>query len=183
MHKLFKFKPCVAIMCVQALLFTLIAANLAMAKDKKPLAWENVLRLSKGDSIFVQLFSKQLHHGKVDKVEPLSISLTTKEGSLLILKENIKSVGYVGRPRVASPGTWMILGGIALTVAGALGGSVKDIGDLKSGKLSGSTGNHGNGLMIAGLAIAAAGAPVLFVGGKVKTIYEAKAAPQATTRH
>jgi hypothetical protein len=182
MNRLSRFNHIVAMVCIYAIVFTLAAPGTALAKGPKPLGWDNVLTLRKGDTIHVTLFSKQVQTGKVDRVEPTGIALTTKEGSLLIPRENIKSVAYVGKPKVANPGLWMAAGGVALTGAAMLGGTAKDISDINSGKLSGSTGNHGNGLAIAGLGIAAGGIAVFFIGGKPKLIYEARTVPPTPTK-
>jgi len=176
MTSLLKFKCQIAIACVQALLFALAAPDMALAQDKKPLSWENVLKLRNGDAIWVQLLSNERHSGKVDRVEPTGIALTTKEGSFLIPKENIRRMGHVGRPKVMNPGAWLFIGGLGLTVAAMVGGTLKDVSDVNQGKLDSSTGTHGIGLMVAGLGVAAGGVAVM-VASKPRTIYVASPSP------
>jgi hypothetical protein len=172
MYKLIRFSRAVSVLCIHVAVLTLVLPGAALAKDPKPLGWENVLKLRSGDRITVTLMSKQVQTGKVSRVEPTSIAMTTKEGELLIPREDIRAVGYMGKPKIATPGAWLMIGGAGLAGAALLGGTLKDTNDLSSGKMS--SGSTGTGLAIAGVTVAAAGAAIMILGGKPKLIYEHK---------
>jgi hypothetical protein len=179
MRRLPKIRSCITVICIMTLLSALFPSSMLLAKEKKTLNWDNVLKLRVGDLIAVKLFSKETYVGKVDRVEPNSIALTTQEDSLLIPRDKIKKIQYTKRPKAAGVGLIMMLGGAGLLAAGAVVGAAKDYSDVSSGNLSGSTGKHGESLYVAGAVLAVAGTTTLILGGKSRIIYEAKANTQA----
>jgi hypothetical protein len=136
-----------------------------------------VLRLRKGDTILVTLFSNDKFRGKVDEILPTGICLVTKQGSMVIPKENVRKVAHVGKPGVNALGGGLMVGGVLLAVTAETAGTVRDANQLSQGQISGSTGKHNLGLELAGILIATGGFAVLVFGGRPRTIYEAKAPP------
>jgi hypothetical protein len=180
MSRLPKIRNNIAIMCIMTLLIGLLPTSALLAKEKKSYNWDNVLRLRIGDLVLVRLFnSKETHVGKVDRVEPNSIALTTKEESLLIPRDKIKLISYTTRPKAAKAGAVVMVGGLGLIVGGLVGGTAKDLSDLNQGKLDSSSGKHGEAFYITGALALAGGLGMLILGGKPKVIYEAKSAPKA----
>jgi hypothetical protein len=169
MHHSPRIRSAVSAICIALLLFALFPP-----KEKKILNWDNVLKLREGDLITVVLFSKVKYSGKVERVEPNSLALTAQEGPLLIPRERIKKIHYTRRPKAAMGGAGMMLGGIGVMVGGMVVGTAKDLSDVQSGNLSGSTGKHGETFMALGAIVAAVGAAILIIGGKPKIIYETK---------
>ncbi len=182
MRKRLRFHRHITLLCLPALLLNSLAPNVAFARDKQPLGWDNVLRLRTGATIAVVLFSKKAYRGKVDRVEPTNLVLTTAAGSQIIPREEIKSVTTVAKPKVANPGLWAIGGGALVVGVGGLVGAAKDIGDINRGSLSGSTGKHGEAIEVAGLLVVAGGLAAVVLVGKPRVIYEAKQAPPSTAK-
>jgi hypothetical protein len=143
-------------------------------RGPKNLGWDNVLKVQKGTSVAVVLFSKQAHTGKVDRVEPTGIALTTKQGPLLIPAGDIESITTIAKPKMANPGMYMMFGGILLAATSQLVSSVKDVSTLSNGNLPGK---HSYALLIAGFAIAAGGVAILVLVGKPRLIYKAVQPP------
>jgi len=181
MQILNRFNRIVATSCIYALVVTLATPNAALAKNPKPLGWDNVLRLRHGDTVIVKLFSNQVHRGKVDKVEPNGIYISSEEGPLVLLKADVSSVDFYDRKKAAIIGTALMAGGVGLALTAETIGTVQDVSQLNNGQLTGSTGKHNLGLMIAGIGVAVGGLAVFAFGGRPKTIYKAKA-PSPTSQ-
>lgn len=185
-----RLNPPVALACVVALVFTLVAPTPALAKSHKndmSLGWDNVLRLRHGETVTVLLFSKRIYSGKVESVEPnsIKISIEKKQGSLLIPRDEIKFVNRVERAKAAYTGGIMIGGGILLASSSDLFGSIQQVGCLNgvsttNGLESCSKINH-TGLEIAGYGVSGAGLVVAILIGKPRTIYQVDTPPQAAT--
>jgi hypothetical protein len=172
MHRLHRFNHLVAMACIYAMVFTLIAPSVALAKSPKPLVWDNVLKLRQGDIIRITLVSKQQHKGKVDKVEPNGITLTTKEGSLVIPKADIESVAHFAHPKATLVGSSVAVGGVVLAVTSETVGTAQDLNSLSNGQLPKK---HNLGLLVAGLVVVAGGVAIIAIGGRPTIIYEAVA--------
>jgi hypothetical protein len=183
MHRLQRLRHLVAMASIYTLLFTFVTPNAALAKSPQPLSWDNVLKLRQGDKIRVGLFSKQVHNGKVDKVEPNGITLTAKEGSLLLPKNDIESVAHFDHPKANILGAAVAAGGLGLAVTAETVGTAQDLNQLSNGQLTSSTGKHNIGLLVAGIVVAVGGIAIIVLGGRPRIIYEAKAPPPtAATR-
>jgi hypothetical protein len=70
MFRFAKVSRAVALICIYAIGITTFAPATAQAKGHKQLEWDNVLKLRKGASLNVLLFSKKRYLGKVEAVEP-----------------------------------------------------------------------------------------------------------------
>ncbi len=158
-------------------ILALLAPGAAFGKAKRPLDWENVMKLRDGSTITVTLFNNEKHFGTVEGlVKPDILPLKTKAGSLSIRRGNIKTIITI-KPKLANPGLYMMVGGVLLASAGGLAGTAKEISDLNNGSLNGSAEKNGETLEVAGIAVAVGGLAVFFLAGKPRTIYEAKQAP------
>lgn len=173
LNKFMRFNRFTAVICLYAMVLAITAPTPALARGKKLHDWDNVLRLRKGDSLIVLLFSKKQYSGRVDHVELGSLAITTRTESLVLPKEDIKSVTRIGKPKLANPGLWLALGGVTLASTGELIQTTQDVVTLNNGRLPA---NHSYGILIAGLAVAAGGVAMLVFLGKPRQIYEAKAA-------
>jgi hypothetical protein len=151
--------------CACALLSALFDVNVARAEDAR-LDWGNVLKLRNGEHVDVELEGKR-YSGKVDNVDPDSLSMTTGDGRSLVLpRPTVKAVRDSGRLRKLG---WILLSGGALgTGAAVLGGTVRDANALSAGRFPQDDGGRWE---IAGLAVMGVGGWFLATGGG-KVIYK-----------
>jgi hypothetical protein len=173
-----KFRRIVAMFSLYAVI-TPLAPGVAFGSEKRPLDWGNVMLLHDGTNVAVTLFNNQSYRGKVEGlIKSDTLPLKTKDGPMSIPKRDIKTI-MTYKPTLANPGLYVGVGGGLLGSAGGLAGSLKQINELNNGNLS--SGNPGTKLEIAGIIMAAGGVAVFIVGGKPRTVYEAKdaAAPSA----
>jgi hypothetical protein len=169
----------ISMVCIYAILFTLAAPGIALAKGSSPLAWDNVLRLRKGAQVSVVLFSKKMYQGKVDEVQPTSLALTTAAGAMMIPKDDINSITTIAKPKAANPGLWAAAGGVLMMGIGGLVNSGKDISNLSNGQLPS---NHSHAVEITGAIVAAGGVAVLVLVGKPRLIYQGTQAPASPAK-
>jgi hypothetical protein len=181
MDKFVRFNRFTAAICLYAMVLGTIAPSPALARGrgKNHHDWDNVLRLGKGDKLYVLLFSKKTYSGSVDHVEPGSLAMNTAAGSLALPKEDIKSITRIGKPKLFNPGLWVALGGVTLASTSEFIQTTQDVVTLNGGRIPA---NHSYTILIAGLAAAAAGVVMLVFLGKPRQIYEAKAVPSQTAQ-
>jgi small nuclear ribonucleoprotein (snRNP)-like protein len=176
--RFYKFNHIVTMVCLCTIVITLVAPRTAQAKGSKTLGWENVLRLRRGAKVAVVLFSKKTYWGKVDQVEPNNLVLATDAGSMMLPKEEINSVTTLAKPKLASPGAWMIVGGALLAGVGSLVNTTKDVVTLNNGKMPSK---HSDAVTIAGVVGMVGGVAIVIFGGKPRFIYEAKPVQSSPT--
>ena len=179
MYKFYRFNHILATMCASTIILALLFPGDALAKSRKSLGWDNVTRLTRGSQVVVQLVKEKRYAGKVVEVRDSEIQLTTATGNLEVPKEEIASITRIGSPKFANPGLWMGVGGSLLAGVGRLVGDAKDLNDINSGKLNG--GQHGQALVIAGVAVAVAGIATFIIVGKPRVIYERASAPSGAS--
>lgn len=165
----------VALVSMYAMLLTFFAPARAWARTQEPLGWDRVLALKSGDAVIVKLLTpkKKNRNGKVEKVEAARITLIVKGESLMLRKEEIKSISYIERPKANLVGGLIAAGGIALAATAEIVGTAQDLSQLNNGRLTSSTGKHNLGLIVAGIGVAAGGLLVLVLAGRSKLIYQA----------
>jgi hypothetical protein len=191
MNKIQGFNPTVAMACIFALVLTLVAPTPALARSHKgnmSLGWDNVLRLRHGETVVVQLFSKRMYAGKVESVEPnaIKVSLQKRQGSVLIPREEIKSLVRDEHVKAIEIGVVGAGAGVLLASMSNFIGTTQQIGCLNGvsttpGLENCSKINH-TGLEVAGFSIAGAGIVTAILVGKPKTIYLVDAPPEAEVR-
>jgi hypothetical protein len=169
-----KFNHYIATLCAVTTFLAFVAPGSALAKAPKNLGWDNVLKVQSGTSVAVVLFNKQIHQGKIEKAEPTGITLTTKQGSLLLPAGDIESITTIAKPKLANPGAWIMVGGVALATASLFTGTVQDTVSVSNGKIPG---NRSYVLPIVGMCVAAGGLAILLLVGKPRLIYKAVAPP------
>lgn len=169
-----KFNRHIAPICVLTTLIAFVGPATALARAPKNLGWDNVLKVQIGTSVAVVLFNKQIHQGKIDKAEPTGVTLTTKQGSLLLPAGDIASITTIAKPKLANPGAWIMVGGVALAAASLFTGTVQDTVTVTNGKIPG---NRSYVLPIVGMCVAAGGLAILLLVGKPRLIYKAVAPP------
>ena len=199
MNRIQRYNPHVAMACILAFVFPMVAPTPALAgiptpwkksvKTTKSLGWDNVLKLKKGDRVIVTLFSKKLYQGKVEKVEPDSIglSLGKKRSPLLLAKEQIQIVALDKKHSAIETGTIIIGAGAALAVGGAVKGNQDftncfnnaemNLGSSAPGTTTTCT--NKNALTYVGVGVAAVGAAFLIFGRAPRFLYQVDAAPPA----
>ena len=130
MFRFAKVSRAVALICIYTIGITAIAPTTAQAKGHNQLDWDNVMKLRKGASLNVLLFSKKRYLGKVEAVEPGGLTLNTAAGTLSLPKDEIKNIIRIGTPKLANPGLYITFGGLLLASTGELIDSAKP--DLNS---------------------------------------------------
>jgi hypothetical protein len=199
MNRIQRFNSHVAMACILAFVFPMVAPSLALAgipspwkksvKTTKSLGWDNVLKLKKGDRVIVTLFSKKLYQGKIEKVEPDSIglSLGKNQSPLLIAKEQIQIVALDKKHSATKTGVILVAAGAALAVGGAVkanrdftncfNNAEMNLGSEPPG--TATTCTTKNALVIPGVAVAAVGAGFLIFGRAPRFLYQVDAPPPA----
>jgi hypothetical protein len=188
MDRIQRFNSLVAMASIFALVCPLVAPTPALAKTPKAvsLGWDNVLRMRHGEVVAVTLFSKKVYAGKVESVEPnaISVSLQKKLGSVLIPREEIRSVVRDEHVKAIEIGSIAVGAGALLAASSNLVGTVQQ-GSCLNNNPTTITGldncsniNH-TALEGAGFSLVGAGLVVAILIGKPKYIYQADTPPQA----
>ena len=153
-------------LCAVMLVWTSVPSVPLQAQEQSPLDWNSVLRLRVGERVVIATDSEKFQ-GIVGQVDPDSVSMTSNDRQqLLFPREKVKSVAYQGKH--AKLGGALVVGGIALAVAGLVIDTGSDLGSLSSGNMPE---NHNHALSIIGIGISVAGVFTLIKGG-ARTIYQ-----------
>jgi len=156
----------VSVLCALMLVWASLPCVPLQAQEQSLPGWDSVLRLRVGEGVVIATDSAKFQ-GVVEQVDPDSVSMTTRDKQhLLFPREKVKSVGYQGKH--AKLGGALLVGGIALAVAGLVIDTGSDLKSLSSGSLPE---NHNMALSIVGIGISVAGVFTLIKGG-ARTIYQ-----------
>jgi hypothetical protein len=191
MKSSYSFNPIVAMACMLALIFTLVApapasAGLFKSKSKaeKPtvsLGWDNVLKLKKGDRVIITLFSKKLYQGQVEKVDPegIGISLQKKQGSLLIARDEIRIVELDKKHNAIVTGLALEVAGAGVTIGGELLGDSSYTNCFNNAEMNNQSAvcTSKSAVTYVGVGIVGAGSIVQIFGRAPRFLYQVDAPP------
>jgi len=125
-----------------------------------------VLKLRTGDKVSVKLESG-VYSGKVEAVDPDSVSITTsdKQQLLILPREKVSLIRDHGRSKL---GAWLVVGGLLLGAVWMAGETASDVSALSSG---GFPESHGPAGAVVAFGITTTGVVMLLKGGS-KVIYQ-----------